>query len=71
MVCSVCGKKLTDPASIEVGCGPACYQKLHGRSLKKSNISKNKVEAQNKQSACYNIPGQMDLEGYLQEIGVE
>lgn len=70
MICSICGRKLRNPKSIELGYGPVCYGKVSGSSkaakkagrLKKSNLG---TSHQEQQGACYDIPGQMELQDYL------
>lgn len=71
MVCSVCGRKLKSPLSIEAGCGPVCYQKLHGVSLKRHKVSGEKTNAQKTGSICFDIPGQISIDDYLQVISAE
>ncbi len=46
MVCSICGRKLKSHTSIEVGCGPVCYQRLYGISLKQHKDSGKKRNIQ-------------------------
>jgi hypothetical protein len=67
MYCSVCGRKLRSPSSIKAGCGPVCYQKLYGITLKQYGNSGKKVDIQ-QEGVCYDIPGQINLEDYLQEL---
>lgn len=44
--CSVCGKPLSDPVSVEVGMGPVCRvnKKLQDRGNKTGNIFSNRAE---------------------------
>ncbi len=65
MTCSICGRKLSNPKSIELGYGPVCYGKVSGSP----KIKKVKTGA-HPQGAhpCYDIPGQMKLEDYLAEL---
>lgn len=35
--CNICGKKLTDPQSLQRGAGPVCYGKTHGPGIPFSN----------------------------------
>ena len=73
MMCSICGRKLSNPKSIELGYGPVCYGKVSGSSKagkkagksKKSNLG---ISHQEQQSACYDIPGQMELQDYLADL---
>ncbi len=71
MVCSVCGRKLKSTTSIEAGCGPICYQKMYGISLKQHKVLKKVRNIQDKDSLCHGIPGQMDIKSYLQELNAK
>ena len=63
MKCSVCGRKLRNPKSQEVGYGPICYKRLFGSNMKSSNkASPLAAEAE----VNYDIPRQMSLDDYLQ-----
>lgn len=63
MICLNCGRKLKSVESREAGYGPVCYRKMFGTSLRSNR--KNKVlEAAD--TPCYDIPGQMTMEEYLQ-----
>lgn len=68
MFCSVCGRKLKSPVSISTGCGPVCYQKLHGITLKYHRKSKKRTHTNQTKTECYDIPGQINLEDYLLEL---
>lgn len=68
MFCSVCGRKLKSPLSIEAGCGPVCYQKLYGTALKSHGSSRKEAIVNQTEKECYDIPGQISLEDYLQEL---
>lgn len=68
MFCSVCGRKLKSPVSISAGCGPVCYQKLHGITLKYHGKSKKGTNTNQTKIECYDIPGQINLEDYLLEL---
>ncbi len=63
MICLNCGRKLKSVESREAGYGPVCYRKMFGTSLRsgrKSKVSETDV------TPCYDIPGQMTMEEYLQ-----
>ncbi|MDE7313571.1 MAG: hypothetical protein K2N87_18440 [Eubacterium sp.] len=66
MICSICGRKLSNPKSIELGYGPVCYGKVSGgpkiKKKAKAAISRPQAEC-----PCYDIPGQMNLEDYLMD----
>lgn len=65
MFCAVCGRKLKSEQSKKAGYGPVCYKKKFGDSLQdtsKGNTSK--LE----DLPCYDIPGQMTIEEYIQTI---
>ncbi len=63
MICLNCGRKLKSVASMEAGYGPVCYRKMFGISLRSS--CKNRV-SEEADTPCYNIPGQMTIEEFLQ-----
>lgn len=65
MICLNCGRKLKRVVSIEAGYGPVCYKKMFGISLKNSRED-NVSETAN--AHCYNIPGQMTIEEFLQSF---
>lgn len=72
MRCKVCGRDLKNSVSRQAGYGPICYRKVFGSSLvkrKESNALKwyNKIESEN--IYCL-IPGQMNIEDYLQSNGM-
>lgn len=65
MKCSVCGRKLRNPKSQEVGYGPVCYKRLFGSNLRTSDkSSRSSVDVM----ANYEIPGQISLDDYLQTL---
>lgn len=65
MTCLNCGRKLKSVASREAGYGPVCYRKMFGTNLRSSH--KNGV-SEITDTPCYNIPGQMTMEEYLQTL---
>jgi len=67
MKCKKCGRPLKRPQSSKVGYGPICYKRVYG-----SNIS-TKIQQYNLlsgDSTYCQLPGQMNIEEYLQIIGV-
>ena len=60
--CLLCGRKITDPKSVESGYGPVCYKK-------KFDVHKTARKKREKKTVmdipCYDIPGQMSIEEYL------
>lgn len=69
MKCSICGRKLTNSYSKELGCGPVCYEKVFGnpavskkQNIKSGNGSSRKYEGGHG-STC--LPGQMELQDYI------
>lgn len=66
MKCSICGRTLRKPQSMELGYGPVCYRRKFGISPR--------MRRQNKDAPSegimldYNIPGQITIEEYLQTI---
>lgn len=65
MICLNCGRKLKSVASRAAGYGPVCYRKMFGISL--SSGYKGSV-SEIADTPCYNIPGQMTIEEYLQTV---
>ena len=65
MICLNCGRKLKSVASREAGYGPVCYRKMFGTSLRGSR--KYSV-SETANTPCYNIPGQVTMEEYLQTV---
>ena len=65
MICLNCGRKLRSAVSVEAEYGPVCYEKMFGTSLRSSR--KDSVSVVD-DTACYDIPGQMTIEEYLQTI---
>lgn len=63
MKCSVCGRRLRDPESMETGYGPICYQKVFGRKRVKMKSREGKDTL--KSFPDYDVPGQMTIEDYL------
>lgn len=59
MRCRMCGKKLSDPESINRGFGPACWGQMHPKQ-------KAFVETDN-EPEIIQIPGQIELEDWLRE----
>lgn len=67
MTCLICGRKLSSPKSLELGYGPVCYEKVSGSS-KAAKKAKTGKSNQASESACYDIPGQMELQNYLSDL---
>lgn len=65
MICLNCGRKLKSTASREAGYGPVCYRKMFGTSLR---TSRKGSCSETTASPCYNIPGQMTIEEFLQTV---
>ena len=68
MKCSVCGRKLRNPKSQEVGYGPVCYRRLFGTSLRANEKSGSSSEDS---AVSYDLPGQISMDDYLQTLPVE
>lgn len=67
MTCLICGRKLSNPKSMELGYGPVCYGKVSGSS-KAAKKAKAGKSHQASESICYDIPGQMELKDYLMDL---
>ena len=65
MICLNCGRKLKSEASKEAGYGPVCYRKMFGTRLRSSR--KDRISEMS-DTTCYDIPGQMTMEEYLQMV---
>lgn len=66
MMCSVCGRRLKNPKSVETGYGPICYQKVFGK--KRVKIGSKKEKDPLKSFLDCDIPGQMTIEDYLRSL---
>lgn len=65
MKCSVCGRKLKNAKSQEIGYGPVCYRRIFGSAPKRQRIRDRGGGEED--IPCYDIPGQISMEEYLQE----
>ena len=54
----MCGKKITDPESIQRGFGPTCWAEIH---------PKYRSSAVDEEPEIIQIPGQIELEDWLRE----
>lgn len=65
MKCSICGRKLRNLQSRELGYGPVCYKRKFGpipyADKKSHHSSLDEV-------SDYNLPGQISIDEYLQMI---
>lgn len=65
MKCSICGRRLSNSRSRELGYGPVCYKRKFGAiphaSKKSGHLSTDEV-------SDYNLPGQISIDEYLQMI---
>ncbi len=66
MTCSICGRRLRNPKSQELGYGPVCYRRIFGKSPK-SSWRADGPPVPNESAEHYDIPGQISMEEYLQE----
>lgn len=67
MKCSICGKKLRNPKSRELGCGPVCYKREFGITPYTSRRNAD-VPASAREEVDHNLPGQISMEDYLQTL---
>ncbi len=67
MKCSICGRKLRNPNSMTLGCGPVCYRRKFGT---KPHICK-APDVPAWERPDYNLPGQISIEEYLQTLSVQ
>lgn len=63
MVCGICGRKLNNPKSRELGYGPICYKRKFGIT---PHMSRRDAPVQAGQETDHNLPGQISMEEYLQ-----
>ena len=67
MKCSICGRKLKNPKSLEQGYGPVCYKRKFGiaphTSRRDADMPVPAVE-----EGDHNLPGQISMEDYLQTL---
>lgn len=67
MKCSICGRKLKNPKSRELGYGPVCYKRKFGiaphASRRDADVPVPAVE-----EIDHNLPGQISMEDYLQTL---
>lgn len=68
MKCSICGRKLRNPKSKELGYGPVCYKRKFGITPHTSRKSAD-TPVPAGEDADYNLPGQISMEDYLQMFG--
>ncbi len=62
MRCAICGRKLKNPKSIELGYGPICYQNKFGTT---GRFRESDVKTKSSCYSGYEIPGQMTLDDFL------
>ena len=67
MKCSICGRKLRNSKSRELGYGPVCYKRKFGITLYASRRDAD-VPVPAVEEADHNLPGQMTIEDYLQTL---
>ncbi len=65
MTCSLCGRKLKNEKSQEIGYGPVCYRRLFGSTSGRQRIR----DRGGGNIPYYDIPGQIDIEDYLKSLG--
>lgn len=63
MRCSICGRRLKDARSRELGYGPICYKRKFGTNV---HASRKSVEVPIGEKAEQDLPGQMSMDDYLQ-----
>lgn len=65
MKCSICGRRLSDPLSVERGYGPVCYKRKFGVT---SHARHEKSAPSTDETPDHGLPGQISLEEYLQML---
>ena len=66
MKCSICGRKLKNPKSRELGYGPVCYKRKFGIAPHASRRGADIATAG--EETDHNLPGQVSMEDYLQTL---
>ncbi len=61
----ICGRKLKNAKSKELGYGPVCYRKAFGTASPKAKVSKGKAIEYGGDFKDYIIPGQMEIAAFL------
>lgn len=64
MTCAICGRRLKNLKSRELGYGPVCYKREFGSPAP----AKERINGKGSDIPCYDIPGQMTLADYLQGL---
>ena len=67
MKCSICGRKLKNPKSRELGYGPVCYKGKFGIAPHASHRDAD-MPVPAVEEADHNLPGQISMEDYLQTL---
>lgn len=65
MKCLICGRRLKDTKSRELGYGPVCYKREFGATM---HARRKAAEAPAGEKADHDLPGQMSMEDYLQVL---
>lgn len=63
MRCLICGRRLKNPKSIELGYGPICYQNKFGSVVRNR---KDDMKLISNSSSGFEIAGQMTLDDFIQ-----
>lgn len=64
MTCLNCGRKLSNPKSVELGYGPVCFGKISGEPEKEAE-----TESERKESGSgSDIPGQTSIAEFLRSL---
>lgn len=62
MKCGICGRKLKNRESREIGYGPVCYKRRFGMPPPRKTKGQNDEKADPEE---YSIPGQMEITDYI------
>lgn len=67
MKCSICGRKLKNRKSMELGYGPVCYKRKY--SIARHSSCRNAdMPVSAGDETDHNLPGQISMEDYLQML---
>lgn len=62
MICQVCGRRLKNAKSLELGYGPTCYRRIFPKSRNCTSTKSDSVAF----DMDYTIPGQMELNEFIE-----
>ena len=64
MKCPICGRKIKNPKSLELGYGPVCYRRMFGEANAVKGTQPSESYELDK-FLNYEVPGQISFDDYL------